>query len=222
MWWIFGLDTIFIFFVFSSVTNLKNCQTCIKRSLSYSPRVAVKYRFDYSITHPFTKLFWKRIEERKREKRIAIISLHCKRSRASSSRMLGWEQKRDQEWKGRRWGEKETSYPLPLLSFCFFCRSNFGAITRLETLTTPANKAQDLMTSNDKHNSLMIHQEPLSWAPGFTLSQSRCFLLLLKGKCTEATYCYYMRFHLNDWPDLTVIQSSRLWTDGMTPQLVLR
>ena len=36
------------------------------------------------------------------------------------------------------------------------------------------------MISND------IYQEPMSWAhPGFTLSQSRCPLLLLKGKCTE-------------------------------------
>ena len=53
--------------------------------------------------------------------------------------------------------------PSPPPSFIlFYCRSNFGSITRLETLTTPANKAQDLMTSNDKHNSLMIHQEPLS------------------------------------------------------------
>ena len=55
--------------------------------------------------------------------------------------------------------------PPPPPSFILFCcRSNFRAITRSETLTTPANKAQDLMTSND--NSLMIHQEPFvmsSW-----------------------------------------------------------
>ena len=57
--------------------------------------------------------------KRKKEKRIAIISLRCKRFRASSSRMLGWEQKRGQEWKGRRWGEKETSYPLPSSFFHF-------------------------------------------------------------------------------------------------------
>ena len=51
--------------------------------------------------------------------------------------------------------------PPPPPSFILFCcRSNFGAIPQLETLATPANKAQDLTTSND--NSLMIHQEPLS------------------------------------------------------------
>ena len=56
--------------------------------------------------------------------------------------------------------------PPPSLLFC--CRSNFGAITRLETLATPANEAQDLTTSND--NSLMIRQAPVSRAPGLTLS----------------------------------------------------
>ena len=51
--------------------------------------------------------------------------------------------------------------PPPPPSFILFCcRSNFGAIPQLQTLATPANKAQDLTTSND--NSLMIHQEPLS------------------------------------------------------------
>ena len=48
-------------------------------------------------------------------------------------------------------GRKENllSPTLPLLSFCFAVASTFGAITRLETLATPANKAQDLTTSND-------------------------------------------------------------------------
>ena len=40
--------------------------------------------------------------------------------------------------------------PPPPPSFILFCcRYNFGAITRLETLATPANEAQDLTTSND-------------------------------------------------------------------------
>ena len=52
-------------------------------------------------------------------------------------------------------------FPPPPPSFILFCcRSNFGAITRWETLATPANKAQDLPTSND--NSLMIYQKPMS------------------------------------------------------------
>ena len=88
--------------------------------------------------------------------------------------------------------------PPPPPSFIFFCcRSNFRAITRLEMLATPANGAQDLTTSNK--NSLRIHQEPLSWAPGLTLSQSRCLLLLLKRKCTEAANCYQKRFHAPQW-----------------------
>ena len=61
---------------------------------------------------------------------------------------------------GRKGNLLSSSHPPSLILFC--CRSNFGAITRLETLATPANKAQDLTTSNDYHNSLMIHQEPLS------------------------------------------------------------
>ena len=71
-------------------------------------------------------------------------SLYSKRSRVSSSRNLGREQKR--LVKGERRGEKETLIPLlPSLSpppsppnFFFFwggggSRSNFRAITQLET-----------------------------------------------------------------------------------------
>ena len=145
--------------------------------------------------------------------------------------MLGREQKRGQIWKGRRWGEKETSLIIlsPSPFFIWFCsRSNFRAITPLETLTTPANEAQDLATSND--NRLMIYQEPFvmgsSWIhfvtiqmPPFVVKRKMyrsCKLLL-----EEIPNCYLKRFQLNDWPDWTVIQSSLLWTDGTTPQLVL-
>ena len=61
---------------------------------------------------------------------------------------------------GRKGNLLSPPHPLSFILFC--CRSKFGAITRLETLATPANKAQDLTTSNDYHNSLMIHQKPLS------------------------------------------------------------
>ena len=85
---------------------------------------------DCSIPHHCTRLCEKNRKKkqrkkererakRKKENRIAVISLRCNRFRASSSRMLGWEQKRGQEWKGRRWGEKETSYPLPSPVFHF-------------------------------------------------------------------------------------------------------
>ena len=60
---------------------------------------------------------------------------------------------------GRKGNLLSLAPPPSFILFC--CRSNFGAITRLETLATPANKAQDLTTNNDYHNSLMIHQEPL-------------------------------------------------------------
>ena len=53
------------------------------------------------------------------------------------------------------------SPPTPHFFIWLCSRSNFRAITRLETLTTPANEAQDLATNND--NSLMIYQEPMSW-----------------------------------------------------------
>ena len=67
-------------------------------------------------------------------------SLYSKRSRVSSSRNLGREQKR--LVKGERRGEKETLIPLlPSLSpppsppnfFWGGSRSNFRAITQLET-----------------------------------------------------------------------------------------
>ena len=64
-------------------------------------------------------------------------SLCSRRFRASSSRTLGRERKKE-EWRGRGRGEKVFSSPLPL-PFPFFCsRFNFRAITRLETLATPA------------------------------------------------------------------------------------
>ena len=64
-------------------------------------------------------------------------SLPSKRFRASWSRKLGREQKK-KRMKGRGRGVKEPllSSPSP---FHFFCsRSNFRAITRLETLATQA------------------------------------------------------------------------------------
>ena len=53
-------------------------------------------------------------------------SLRSKRFRASSSRTLGGEQKKE-EWRGRGRGEKDSSSPLPL-PFFFCSRSNFRAI----------------------------------------------------------------------------------------------
>ena len=136
--------------------------------------------------------------------------------------MLGWEQKL-REARNEKGGDGEKRKPLipsPLTSFILFCcRSNFGAITRLETLTTPANKAQDLTTSNDYHNSLMIHQEPLPWALGFTLSPSRCLLFLLKGKCTEAATA--IRRSSTSMTDLTYLWFRVLFCERMAWHLNL-
>ena len=64
---------------------------------------------------------------------------------------VGMRAKKRPGMKREEMGRKENllSPTLPLLSFCFAVASTFGAITRLETLATPANKAQDLTTSND-------------------------------------------------------------------------
>ena len=62
-------------------------------------------------------------------------SLHSKRFRASSSRNLGWEQKRGIKGEGE--GRKGNLFPLPLpLRSSFFCysRSIFSALTPSETL----------------------------------------------------------------------------------------
>ena len=70
-------------------------------------------------------------------KNILLLSLHSKRFRSRWSRKLGGEsKKRGMSPEGE--GRKEN---LPLsLFFHFFCsRSNFGAISRCETLATQAN-----------------------------------------------------------------------------------
>ena len=60
--------------------------------------------------------------------------------RASSSRKLGREQKK--EWRGRWRGKKETLLPSPSPFHLFFCSlSNFRAITRLEAQATPEAEA---------------------------------------------------------------------------------
>ena len=80
------------------------------------------------------------------------FSLCNKRFRTSSSRTLGREQKKRMtgEAGGRR---KRCRFPLlrsppspPSTFFFFFCsRSNFRAITRLETLATQANSSSILL-----------------------------------------------------------------------------
>ena len=75
---------------------------------------------------------------------LQMVSLRSKRVLASSSRKLG----REKEWRGRGRGMKEWrnegflfSTPPPPSTFFFFCsRSNFRAVTRLETLATQASK----------------------------------------------------------------------------------
>ena len=59
-------------------------------------------------------------------------SLRTKCCRASSSRKLGREQKK--EWQDRREGKEGNASPLTLYIFFFFSRSNFRTITRLEML----------------------------------------------------------------------------------------
>ena len=109
------------------------------------------------------------------------------------------------------------SLPPPPSFILFCCRSNFGAITRLETLATPANEAQDLTTSND--NSLMIYQAPVSWAPGLTLSQSRRLLFVVKTKMNRSC-----KWPLNDstsMTDLTWIWFRILFCERMAGHLNL-
>ena len=109
------------------------------------------------------------------------------------------------------------SLPPPPSFILFCCRSNFGAITRLETLVTPANEAQDLTTSND--NSLMIYQAPVSWAPGLTLSQSRRLLFVVKTKMNRSC-----KWPLNDstsMTDLTWIWFRILFCERMAGHLNL-
>ena len=65
-----------------------------------------------------------------------ISSLRSKRFRSSSSRKLGKEQKKDRNDEGGK--GKVSSSPLPLPPFFNHFRSNFRAITRLETLATHA------------------------------------------------------------------------------------
>ena len=63
-----------------------------------------------------------------------------------------WDEskKEARDEKGGDGEKRKPLIPCPPPSFILFCcRFNFGAITRLETLATPANKAQDLTTSND-------------------------------------------------------------------------
>ena len=70
-----------------------------------------------------------------RTQRTLHISLRSNRFRASSSRKLGREQKK--EWRERGRGEKEvtsSSLPFPVPFFFFFA----PALTRLETLATQA------------------------------------------------------------------------------------
>ena len=74
--------------------------------------------------------------------------------------MLGREQKKTPGMKREEMGRKANLLSPPPSLILFRCRSNFGAITRLETLATPANKGQDLTTNND--TSILIHQEPMS------------------------------------------------------------
>ena len=103
------------------------------------------------------------------------------------------------------------SLPPPPFFILFCCRSNFGAITLLETLATPANEAQDLTTSND--NSLMIYQAPMSWAPGLTLSQSRCLLFAVKRKMNRS--CKWLLNDSISMTDLTWIWFRILFCERM-------
>ena len=51
-----------------------------------------------------------------------------------------WDESKKKEWRGRGRGEKFLLFPSPSL-FHFFCsRSNFRAITRLETLAAQARR----------------------------------------------------------------------------------
>ena len=80
---------------------------------------------------------------------LQMVSLRSKRVLASSSRKLGREQKK-KEWRGRGRGMKEWRFPLlhspsPFHLFFFCSRSNFRAVTRLETLATQASKRLSLI-----------------------------------------------------------------------------
>ena len=103
------------------------------------------------------------------------------------------------------------SLPPPPSFILFCCCSNFGAITRLETLATPANEAQDLTTSND--NSLMIYQAPVSCAPGLTLSQSRRLLFVVKTKMNRS--CKWLLNDSTSMTDLTWIWFRILFCERM-------
>ena len=85
---------------------------------------------------------------------LQMVSPRSKRVLASSSRKLGREQKKRKDGGGggewRNEGMKEWRFPLlhspsPFHLFFFCSRSNFRAVTRLETLATQASKRLSLI-----------------------------------------------------------------------------
>ena len=93
----------------------------------------------------------KKLKKRKKERK-TNSHIACVASVSAGIRRECWDESK-KEARNEKGGDGEKRKPLipyPPPSFILFCcRFNFGAITRLETLATLANKAQDLTTSND-------------------------------------------------------------------------
>ena len=98
------------------------------------------------------------------------VSLRSKRFRASSSRKLEREQKK--EWRGRGRGVKEPSGSSP---FHFFCsRSKFRAITRLLRRLTPLWRSLSMTASLTPANMHEIGGKIITGNWAGTLCGSSC------------------------------------------------